>query len=229
MRLAIVIPTLNERASLTPTLVSARSALELGDVLVVTDGGSKDATTELAAGAGAEVVIGPAGRGVQLNRGATVALERGADALLFLHADSRLTHDARAEIASALDGGAVGGGFTVRFEPSTPLLRLGERVVNARTRAFRVPLGDQGQFVKASVFSAIGGFPAWPILEDLELLKRMRRRGRIAVVESPVTTSARRFHERGVLRTVTGNWLIWTLFFAGVAPSRLARLYRNVR
>ena len=124
---------------------------------------------------------------------------------------------------------APGGGFTVAFEPSSSGLRLGERLVNLRTRGLQIPLGDQAQFCSASALRVIGGFPAWPILEDLELIRRLRRLGKLVILSPPVVTSARRFERRGLLRTVTTNWLIWSLFFLGMRPQKLASLYRKVR
>ena len=231
MRLAIVIPTLDEERTLLPTLASARATLDLrsGDQLVVVDGGSTDRTIELARQEGVVVIQSEPGRGHQLNAGAKLALEGKAEALLFLHADTLLPAEARQSIGTALRQGAVGGGFTVRFEPSTALLRIGQRLVNTRARALSLPLGDQAQFVSAAAFRAAGGFPPWPILEDLELMLRLRHQGRRAVIEPAVITSARRFEKRGLLRTVFGNWLIWLLFLLGVSPHRLARLYRQVR
>jgi rSAM/selenodomain-associated transferase 2 len=231
MSLAIVIPTLDEEAVLAETLAHARRQLRIdaGDLLVVSDGGSGDRTVELARAAGAAVLAGPAGRGGQLARGARHAIERGARALLFLHADSRLPEGARERVLASLEGGAAGGGFLVSFVPPTRLLRLGARLVAARTRWLRVPLGDQAQFAAAAAYERAGGFPDWPVLEDVELLRRLKRVGRLEIVELRVETSARRFATRGVARTVATNWLIWGLYSAGVDPQTLSRLYRQVR
>ncbi|HEX5760816.1 MAG TPA: glycosyl transferase, partial [Thermoanaerobaculia bacterium] len=119
--------------------------------------------------------------------------------------------------------------FRVRFDADRPALRLGARLINLRTRATGVPLGDQAQFVTAAAFRRLGGFREWPILEDLDFARRLKRLGPLALVERPVTTAARRFVERGVVATVATNWLIWGLFFAGISPHRLARLYRQIR
>jgi rSAM/selenodomain-associated transferase 2 len=229
MRLAVVIPTLDEGAVLGATLDSLGRVLERDDFVVVSDGGSSDDTVAIAERRGKVVVRGAAGRGGQLQRGARAALERGADALLFVHADTTLPAGARSRVDEALAAGAAGGGFLVAFDGSRAIYRLAESLVNARTRWLRVPLGDQAQFASASAFGAAGGFPDWPILEDVELLRRLRRVGRLAVVATPVVTSVRRFEARGVLRTVATNWLIWTLFLLGAAPHRLARLYGRAR
>ncbi|HVT19505.1 MAG TPA: TIGR04283 family arsenosugar biosynthesis glycosyltransferase [Thermoanaerobaculia bacterium] len=222
-KLAIVIPTLNEESALRANLPAALSA---GDEVVVSDGGSADATAAVASELGARVVTGPAGRGGQLNRGAAAT---AAELLLFLHADTALPAGGEQAIRAAIAGGAQGGAFLVRFDSAHPALRLGARLINLRTRASRLPLGDQAQFVTRRAFDDLGGFRDWPILEDLDFAWRLRRRGRIAIIATPVTTGARRFLEQGIARTVATNWLIWFLFVLGVSPQRLAGLYKQIR
>jgi uncharacterized protein len=223
MRLAIVVPTLNEEASLRRHLPAA---LDAADQVVVSDGGSTDGTLTVARELGAIIVTGPPGRGGQLTRGAEAT---DAPLLLFLHADTLLPPDGVCRIREAVAGGAVGGGFLVRFDVDRSVLRLGERLINARTRWTGWPLGDQAQFVTREAFRRLGGYRDWPILEDLDFVMRLRCLGRTVLIPSPVTTAARRFQEQGIARTVSTNWLIWLLFFCGVSPHRLARLYKNIR
>ncbi len=228
MRLAIVIPTLNEEPSLHRTLPLALAA---ADEVVVSDGGSTDGTLEVARALDVRIVSGPPGRGGQLNRGAAAALEGGADILLFLHADTTLPEGAGRAVRDAAKG-AAGGAFLVRFDVDSPKMRLGAWLVNHRTRLTLLPLGDQAQFVTAPAFRELGGYRDWPILEDMDFAWRLKRRygrKRLAVIESPVTTAARRFVEQGSLRTVATNWLIWLLYLLGVSPHRLAGLYRHIR
>jgi rSAM/selenodomain-associated transferase 2 len=222
-RIAVVVPTLDEAPSLDATLELA--ARQCGE-LIVADGGSTDRTIEVAERHGATIVRAPAGRGAQLNAGARAATR---PVLLFLHADTALPREAAAAVCQAVDAGAVGGGFRIRFDSPRFSLRLGERLVNLRTRALHVPLGDQAQFATRTAFAAVGGYREWPILEDLDFIRRLRRHGRIAIVALAVSTDARRFHRHGVARTVATNWLIWGLYFAGLSPQRLAQLYRHVR
>lgn len=221
--LSIVIPTLDDGAALGRAL--PRALAEATEVVVV-DGGSLDTGPREAARHGASVVTAPPGRGAQLARGAQAA---SGDLLLFLHADTLLPEGAASLVREALAAGAIAGGFPVRFDEAGPLLRLGAALINLRTRLTRIPLGDQAQFTTRAAYEAAGGFRDWPILEDLDLMRRLKHLGRIALVKPPVVTSSRRFRQRGIARTVATNWLIWGLYFAGASPSRLARLYGTVR
>lgn len=226
MRLAIVIPTLDEEGTLRRNLPLA---LAHADEVVVSDGGSADDTIEVARALGARVVSGPACRGAQLNRGAEAT---DADVLLFLHADTVLPQDAGRRVKEAVIAGAPGGAFFIRFDGHGFVYRLGGRVVNLRTKLAFTPLGDQAQWITREAFRELGGFREWPILEDLDFAKRMRRhwgRRRLTVLEEPVVTSARRFEKQGPARTVALNWAIWLLFALGASPHRLAKIYRHVR
>lgn len=219
-RLAIVIPTLDEESQLgrrLPVLV------ELAEEVVVADGGSRDGTRRLAATLGARVVTGAPGRGRQLNLGAAAT---DADVLLFVHADTEIVPASIQALHRAIAGGAVGGGFLCRFDHPRPIYRLGERIVNLRTRLTRAPLGDQAQFATREAFDALGGFREWPLLEDLDFIRRLRKHGRVAVLAPPALTSVRRFERRGIARTILNNWLIFALYFLGVPAERLERLYR---
>jgi rSAM/selenodomain-associated transferase 2 len=224
--LTIVMPALNEAESLRRTLPAALAA---ADEVVVSDGGSTDGTPEAARALGARVVCGPPGRGGQLTRGAAAAGPADTGILLFLHADTVLPPDGARAVRAAIAGGAVGGAFHMRFDTDRPLLRLGARLINWRTRLTGLPLGDQAHFVRRDVFRKMEGYRDWPILEDLDFALRLKREGRTALLDGPVTTAARRFVEQGIVRTVATNWLIWLLFLLGAPPHRLARLYRHIR
>lgn len=202
------------------------------DDIVLVDGGSRDRTLQIAAEAGVRVVHAPRGRGPQLNAGAAAT---EAEILWFLHADSVPPAGGAANIRRALDisnsteGGAVGGAFVLRFDGRARLYRLGEWVVAQRSRRYGMALGDQGQFVRRDAFDAIGGFPDWPILEDLEFIRRLRQVGRLAILQPPIVTSARRYRQGGLIRTTVRNWLIFALYGLGVPVASLARLYRDIR
>lgn len=217
---SVIIPALNEEAWIAGTIERAR-ATGAAEVIVC-DGGSSDATVSTAETAGARVITGQRLRALQLNAGAAAA---AFDTLLFLHADTHLPAGALAAVAKALDDGAVFGGFQLAF--LEPGLEWVARLINLRTRLTRAPWGDQAQFVHRSRFVAAGGYPPFPIMEDYELARRMKREGRVAVLPLAVRTSGRRFLTRGVLTTTALNWLIIAAYHLGVSPERLARWYRG--
>lgn len=214
-------PTLDEEEALQLHLPLI---LGVADEIVVSDGGSRDGTVGVARRLEVPVVSGPPGRGPQLNRGARATT---AETLLFLHADTRLPAGAVDAVRAAVEAGTVGGGFLVRFDDPGLLYRFGSRMVNLRTRLTRSPLGDQAQFVTREAFEQLAGFREWPILEDLDFIRRLKRLGEPTIVAQQVMTSSRRYVEGGPVRTVLRNWLIWALYFSGVPPQRLARLYQS--
>lgn len=221
--ISAVVPALDEERSIAATLSSLSG---LADERIVVDGGSRDRTRELARDAGARVIESPRGRGAQLNRGARAAI---GEVLLFVHADTLVPPGAGSAILAAIDAGALGGAFRIRFDAPGWRYRLGETLASWRSRWSGVALGDQAQFVRRDVFAALGGYAEWPILEDLDFSLRLRRQGRVVILPLAVTTSARRFVRRGPLRTVLRNWWIVARFRTGASPRELARLYGDVR
>jgi rSAM/selenodomain-associated transferase 2/rSAM/selenodomain-associated transferase 1 len=221
--LSIVIPALNEEERIGRTLARCLET-ETRPELIVVDGGSRDRTAALAEEAGARVLFSRPGRGPQLNRGAGAA---AGDILLFLHADTRVPSGYDRLIRSVLrDPSVVGGYFRLGFSRNSPLLRYKQGSIDLRTRVFRMPYGDQALFVRASVFSLAGGFPDIPIMEDVELVLRLRRLGKLAYVrESRVVTSARRFARLGTLRATLRNKITFYGYRLGFSPHRLARWY----
>lgn len=220
---AAIIPTLDEESALRRSLPAILSA---ADEVVVSDGGSRDQTLRTAQELGVRVITGAPGRGPQLNRGVASTT---SDVLVFLHADTRLPPGAVPAIREAIGSGKIGGGFQVRFDTDNRIMAVGSKLVKLRTRLTRSPLGDQAQFLRRTTFDELGGFRNWAALEDLDLIRRMKRCGKVVVLPLEATTSARRYLEDGIGRTVALNWLIWALYFAGVPAERLARLYRPRR
>lgn len=215
----VIIPTLNEAGRAGAAIDSAFTAG--ADEVIVADGGSSDATVLVARRHGARVIEGETMRSRQMNR---AAAEAANEALIFLHADTHLPAGACALVVNALAGGAVFGGFRVRFSESTRRLRFAAALINFRTRLTRCPWGDQAQFVARSAFD---GFLEIPIMEDYELAIRMKRRGRTVVLPQKVTTSGRRFLTRGLVRTSFINWRIIVAWRLGADPEKLARIYRR--
>jgi hypothetical protein len=221
VRISIIIATLNEATDLPRALAAARGGHDTE--VVVVDGGSSDATVETARSLGADVLTCAPGKARQMNAGAEAAT---GDVLLFLHADTRLPKDFAGHIRQALERpDAVAGAFEFCVDAPPRSLRIIERLTNWRARRLHMPYGDQGIFVRADVFREIGGFPDLPIMEDFELMRRLKRQGRIAIAPVPAPTSGRRWLELGVLRTTLINQLVIVGYFLGVSPERLARWY----
>lgn len=220
--LSVVIPALDEAEQVVGAIQSASAP---GVEIVVVDGHSRDATRERAAAAGARVVVSPAGRAEQLAAG--VDATRG-DAVLFLHADTRLPCGFASAVEKALgDAETIGGSFRFRFDQRSPTLRFVEWGARLRVALFGMPYGDQALFVSRRTLDAIGGVPQAPIMEDLDLVKAMRSRGRMARLDLSVTTSARRYQSGGVLRTMFRNWAAAGAWWFGVDRERIADWYRR--
>lgn len=224
-RVSVVVPTWNEARRLPRLLDAIDRCDPPPHEVIVADGGSDDGTPELAADR-AVVIRAPRGRASQQNAAARAA---DGDALWFVHADSVPAPGAIAEIAHALDGGAPGGCFRIAFPAAEraahPLLPWIERGINLRTLATRRGTGDQGLFARADVFRGLGGFPAWPLFEDVALAAGLARAGRLAVCRGPLETSARRWLRNGAGRTMALMWGLRVAYLTGVPPERLARVW----
>ena len=221
-RLTLVVPVLNEAACIREALAALAPLRTRGHEVIVVDGGSTDDTVELAAPLCDRMVRAPRGRALQMNAGARVA---SGEALVFLHADTRLPERADDEIALAL-AQASWGRFDVRIASLRPLLRLVARAMNLRSRLSGIATGDQAIFVRRQAFP---GFPEIPLMEDIAFSRRMKRRGRPACLRACVTTSARRWEARGVVRTILLMWRLRLLYALGMTPQRLAREYADQR
>jgi rSAM/selenodomain-associated transferase 2 len=222
VRIAVVIPTLQEADRIAHAIESARAP---GVEILVADAGSSDATRERALAAGARVVACEPGRARQLAAGARAA---EADVLLFLHADTRLPAGwAEAVRAVLSDPHVAGGAFGFRFAERSPALALVEWGVRLRLALARLPYGDQAIFVRRSVLDAIGGVPQAPLMEDLDLVRAIQRAGRLALLPEPAVTSARRYLERGVFRTVAKNAVALLGWALGIDRARIAAWYRR--
>jgi rSAM/selenodomain-associated transferase 2 len=192
--------------------------------MILVDGGSDDGTMQAAARfPDLRALTGPRGRARQMNTGAREA--RG-DVILFLHADTRLPDGALEAVSAALDDQRViGGRFDVRFDSPRLVFRMIASFMNLRSRLSGLSTGDQAIFVRRSVFESIGGYPDIPLMEDIELCRRLKRHGRLAAIRSRVTTSARKWEREGALRTMALMWALRFLYMVGVPPTRLHRWY----
>jgi rSAM/selenodomain-associated transferase 2 len=215
---------LNERQVLPRLLEHLQPIRREGCQVLIIDGGSEDGSAELARRAGLVVAGSIPGRACQLNAGARLA---SGELLLFLHADTRLPAGADALVREALANEVnTWGFFQVRIEGRSPWLHLVAFLMNLRSRLTGIATGDQAIFVRRSVFERVGGFPEQPLMEDIELSKRLKRTARPVCVGPHATTSGRRWESRGVLRTIVLMWALRLAYWLGARPESLARRYR---
>ena len=221
-RLSVIVPALNEATGIAQALDALAPLRARGHEVIVVDGGSDDATRELAAPRCDRLLIAERGRARQMNAGERVAT---GGALLFLHADTRLPQEADRLIFAALER-ACWGRFDVAIESERRLLKLVGCAMNLRSRATGIATGDQAIFVRREAFA---GFPEIALMEDIAFSRAMKRRARPVCVAARVRTSARRWEARGVLRTILLMWRLRLLYALGRAPERLAREYADQR
>lgn len=223
LSLSIIIPVLNEASRLGTTLRRAQQATDVE--IIVVDGGSQDQTLAVAQSfLGVKVVSTAPGRAQQMNAGAQTA---AGNVLLFLHGDTLLPENYLEQVQTLLKPGVVAGAFALKISGSMRGLGLVERLVGWRSRSCQLPYGDQALFLPAALFHELGGFADLPIMEDFELVSRLRKRGKIAISPTAVITSGRRWQKLGVLRTTLINQLILVGYRLGISPRRLARWYRQ--
>ena len=224
MTISVVIPTLNEAAELPATLRHVQAVPEVSEILV-SDGGSGDDTVAVARTAGARVLTGPAGRGGQLRRGAEAAT---GSVILLLHADTWLPPDAGDALATILsDPKVIGGAFSKVFR-DPPWLTYGSRWrCRWRMRVFQFAYGDQAIFVRREALIRAGGVPDLPLMEEHYLCAALRRWGRLELAPATVSTSARRFRQRGPLRTYLLMGWVTARHWMGATPAELRRVYER--
>lgn len=228
MQLSIIIPVLNEAGGLPGLLDHLAPLRACGAEVIVVDGGSGDGSQQIALRAGAQVICTERGRARQMNAGASTA---HGEVLLFLHADTMLPLCAGQAIETAIRRSAradevAWGHFAVRIDGRAFMLRVVARLMNWRSRFTGIATGDQAMFMTRRAFEAVGGFPDQPLMEDIEMSKRLLARSRPICLMDRVVTSGRRWEVNGVWRTI---WLMWRLrwhYWRGVPASELARSYR---
>jgi rSAM/selenodomain-associated transferase 2 len=222
--ISIVIPALNEAEALPETVARARSVPEVLEIIVV-DGGSRDATREIAERLGCKVILAEPGRGGQLRRGSAAA---AGEVVLLLHADTWLPREAGAAALRRLeDPEVVGGGYWKVFREPKLLMRGSRFKCAIRFYLGGRVMGDQGMFVRREALEAIGGVPDVPLMEELELCSKLRAVGRLALADATVSTSARRFAKLGVLRTYARMWRVMISYWLGASPAELKKIYEK--
>jgi len=226
LRFSVIIPVFNEEAAINHTLEHVGSLRETGaSEIIVVDGDPAGKTIVMIQDRNVITTTAQKGRGNQMNAGA--ALARG-EILVFLHADTRLPLYAFTLIdASLRDPVCEAGAFNLAIASPRPVFRLIEKTASLRSRLTRIPYGDQTLFFRREYFESIGGFAGIPIMEDVEIMRRIKKRGNpIVFIDQPATTSARRWEKEGIFYCTFRNWLLISLYLSGVSPERLFRLYR---
>jgi rSAM/selenodomain-associated transferase 2 len=227
MRFSIIMPVLNEEAILEKHLIHlTRQCAQQNHELILVDGGSIDRTVSIAQRYG-HVLSSPRGRATQMNTGAAAAT---GDVLIFLHADTILPGDAFCAIEQALaTPKVVGGAFRICLNCDRLPYKLVAFTTNLRSRLRTLFTGDQAYFIRTTSFKVVGGYPDQPLMEDLEIITRLRKIGKVVLLPQYVTTSARRHEKIGLLRSVLFMWYLRTLYKFGVPPAQLQRMYLDIR
>lgn len=223
MHITVVIPVLNERAHLQEAMDQLAPFVRQGGQALLVDGGSSDGTPALAAQLGFTVIPSAPGRARQMNAGAGHA---AGDALLFLHIDTRLPEGWQQQVIAGLQGTHAWGRFDVRISGRARMLKVVACMMNARSRMTGIATGDQAMFMTRAAFSAVGGFPDQPLMEDIEMSKRLLRLSRPACLHGKVTTSGRRWESRGVWTTIFLMWRLRFAYWRGHSASQLAKAYQ---
>ena len=219
---SVIIPTFNEKSTIGKTIKSIKSDNQSTEV-IVSDGGSRDNTTGIAKAYGALIVESPRGRGTQMDKGAEIAK---GDILLFLHSDTVLPQNWEDLIVDALKAdNIVGGAFSFKTDGIGFKYRILEKLVALRNKSVKLIYGDQAIFVNKAAFKAVGGFNSLPLMEDIDLVKRLRQTGKFIVLPDEAITSSRRWQKHGFIRTSIRNLFYIFLYYIGIKPESIYKRY----
>jgi len=224
--ISVIIPVLNEAEIINQTIEHICSLKNNTNVeIIVADGDPCGSTIKTVSHQKVIGVISEKGRGRQMNKGAAVAT---GDILLFLHADTLLPVGAFEKITAVMRTGRyAGGAFDLGFDSGRTSYRVIERAASYRSRLTRIPYGDQAIFIRKDIFDGLGGFREFPIMEDIELMRSIKRIGhRIFIIATKVKTSSRRWEREGIIYCTVRNWMLVTLYLLGVRPDTLVRFYK---
>jgi len=224
LKLSIIIPCLNEEKNIRSTLVALQEARKRGHEIILCDGGSTDNTVSLSQGLVDISIQSDSGRAKQMNTGASYA---SGDVLCFLHADTIAPTEIDQLITTAfIDSKKIWGRFNVRLSNSLWIYRIIESLMNARSCLSAIATGDQGIFICRNIFSKISGYADLPLMEDIEISKRLRKISRPhCISKARLITSSRRWEQYGILKTVFLMWKLRLKYFLGTSPSSLAQYY----
>jgi len=224
MRIAVIIPTLNEGLSIQKTLIELQAWRQRGHQIILVDGGSADATVSHAENLVDLVLLSPKGRALQMNMGAEHA---DADILLFLHADTILKEGADHLIIESLSRNKPWGRFNVTFTSDKLIFKIIALFMNIRSCITSIATGDQAIFVEKQLFDQVGRYPSQPLMEDIQLSILLKRQSRANCLKEVVITSSRRWEQQGVYKTILQMWGLRLAYFLGVSSERLKHWYRN--
>lgn len=222
MLISIIIPVLNEEASIKKLLQQLQTYRQQGHEVIVVDGGSTDNTVSISKSLSDKVIVSSSGRAIQMNKGAA---QSNNEILWFLHADTLIPDNAIEHIHQALNIKSWGR-FNVRLSGTNILFRLIESMMNLRSCVTGIATGDQGIFINKVIFNKVDGFPNIPLMEDIKISKNMKKISRPACVKEKLITSSRRWEKNGVLSTVLLMWKLRFLFWLGVNVDKLAKQYK---
>jgi uncharacterized protein len=220
--ISIIIPIKNESPGVAERF--RRFSIAGETEILIADRGDCPETARAFERLGARIVSGPGSRGLRLDR---AAREARGDVLFFVHSDSRPPENSLSAIAETLGTGAVAGAFSLAYENETAALAWIAWWANLRSRRLGLPFGDQGLFCRREAYAACGGFRDLPVCDDVDIVSRLKRVGRLSVRPEKTVTSPRRYAEAGALRQVLRNWRVLAGYYAGVSPEKLARWYRG--
>jgi rSAM/selenodomain-associated transferase 2 len=224
--ISIIIPTLNEAQALPATLQSLQPLKQQGVEIIIVDGGSIDQTLNIAEQYGSKALQSKIGRASQMNVGAEHA---SGELLLFLHADTRLPHDALILLMDVAEAPEYWGRFNVKLDGNSWVFRVIESMMNVRSCLTGVVTGDHAIFVSKRLFHQINGLPQIELMEDIAFSKLLKQKIAPRCLSSAVTTSSRRWEQRGVFRTVLVMWWLRLAYYFGAKPSWLSRQYQAIR
>jgi rSAM/selenodomain-associated transferase 2 len=225
-KFSFIIPVWNEEAIISGMIEHVWDICASGSAeIIVVDGDPAGRTIKAVRHMGVKTAISEKGRGNQMNLGASLA---AGEILIFLHADTLLPPDALELIEAVMeDSFCIAGAFDLAVDSERPVFRLIEKAASLRSRMTRIPYGDQTIFIRKRDFRELGGFRDIPIMEDIEIMQRIKKRkGKICIIGRAVRTSPRRWEKEGIVYTTLRNWLILSLYLFGVRPENLIRFYR---
>ena len=222
MFISIIIPVLNEEQSVKALLQQLQIYRQQGHEVIVVDGGSHDETVSISKPLADKVIMSESGRARQMNKGVA---ESTNEVLWFLHADTSIPENVIETIQESLNK-YEWGRFNIKLSGSNFLFRIIENMINIRSCLSCVATGDQGIFIKRNTFDSIGGYPEIPLMEDVALSKKLKTISQPACIKETLTTSSRRWEKKGIIKTILLMWYLRFLYWIGVTPAKLAKLYR---